>query len=242
MTDADDSQHDDAGGSEPPVVSARGIELKGARGRVYGPCTFDVPDGELTVIQGPPGSGRTSLLLTITGRMRQATGDLTILGLPYPKKGRRIRSYTAIAGFAEIDDLDEAVTVGEAIRERRTWAAPWYRPVRKVKDAAVADVCELVFGDRAIPSANTVIWELGQLDRLLLQVSLALIRDPYLLAVDDFEQIESNADRVYFTERLRAIASTCAVVTTAADSIGDPQTICHLDPGTETRRTPQAAR
>ncbi|MCW4355820.1 hypothetical protein ONR57_21175 [Hoyosella sp. YIM 151337] len=244
MTDAEeapDSVHGDSDGDEAAVVTAREIVLNGTRGRVYGPCTFDIPAGELTVIKSRPGSGRTALLLSVTGRMRPSSGGLTVLGLPYPKRGKAIRAHTAIAGFDDIDDLDESVTVGEAIRERLVWAAPWYRRVRKVSDDTAMAICAPVFGDRAVPPAKTVIWELGQLDQLLLRVALALVPDPYLLAVDDFEQVESDSDRAFFTERLCAIAPSCTVVSTAVDTVSG-YGICHVDLGADSNRAAQAAQ
>lgn len=240
MTEADDHHRGDASDGDPPLISARDLTLNGARGRVYGPDTFDVFPYEVTVFQGPPGSGRTSRLLTLTGRMRQSAGEVTIFGLPYPNKSGKIRRLTAIAGFAGIDELDESVKVGEAIRERLGWIAPWYRRVPRVSDATVSDICAPVWGDRELPSAKTVIWELTQLDQMLLRVAIAQMSKPYLLAIDDFEQLESAGDRIFFAERLCAIAPSCTVITTAANRVDGPPGVRHLELGTASPQT-QAA-
>lgn len=218
-------------GSEPapdgPAVTATAIELIGNRGRVYGPCTFTVPAGRLTVVRGPSGSGRTTLLLTLTGRMRPTCGDVTILGHPYPQQGRAIRARTAVAGFAGIDDLDEAVTVGEAVRERDCWLAPWYARVPRADAARVEQVCGPLFGDRPHPSPGTVAWELGELDGLLLRVALALVPGPDLLAVDHLDQVSDPAQRRFLLGRLRAVADTGTTVLAAAVDTAGPVDDAH---------------
>ncbi|NKY07989.1 AAA family ATPase, partial [Cellulomonas hominis] len=69
----------------PPVIAvhARDLRLNGARGTVYGPVDLEVPAGTLAVVQGPQGGGRSSLLLTLAGRMVPDAGSrLTVLGEP----------------------------------------------------------------------------------------------------------------------------------------------------------------
>ncbi|GGC62422.1 ATP-binding cassette domain-containing protein [Hoyosella rhizosphaerae] len=211
-----------------PAISADSLALKGTRGPVYGPHTFTIPEGGITVLQSPPGTGRTALLLTLTGRMRPTSGSLTILGLPYPKRGHRIRKHTSIAGFSTIDDLDDALTVGDAIRERDTWATPAYRFVGRTTNDRVDEVCALMFDDRPIPTAKTVVWDLSQLDRLLLQVSLALVDDPHILAVDDLAQVENLTDRAHLIDRLAALTPHRTVLTTAVEHVTQDPTVSHL--------------
>ena len=68
------------------AVSARGLTLHTRRGAVYGPVDLDVPAGALVVVQGPQGGGRSSLLLTLAGRMVPDRGSvLTVLGEPLPR-------------------------------------------------------------------------------------------------------------------------------------------------------------
>lgn len=213
-----------------PAIEVDNLELHGNRGRVYGPCTFTVPVGRLTVLRGSSGSGRTALLLTLTGRMRPSRGSAAILGESYPKQGRRIRRDTAIAGFAGIDDLDEATTVGEAVRERDCWLAPWYKRVPRTTAERVEQVCGPIFGDRPHPAPSTLVWELGELDTLLLQVALALLPQPLILAVDDADQVSDPADRRFLLHRLHEVATATTVIVAAVDE-GPPLPGAHyLDP------------
>src|SRR3954451_15518680 len=111
-----------------PAVRARRLELHADRGTVYGPVDLDVAAGAVTLVQGPQGAGRTSLLLTLAGRMTaDTTSDLAVLGHRLPADRRVVQRQVAVAGFGGIDELDDAVTVGSHVRERLAWLSPWYR-------------------------------------------------------------------------------------------------------------------
>ncbi|WP_278313726.1 ATP-binding cassette domain-containing protein [Lolliginicoccus levis] len=221
---------DDArGDTAEPIISVADLSLRGSRGTVYGPHTFDIQEGDLAVIQSPPGTGRTALLLTLTARMRPSAGSATILGLPYPKRGHRIRKHTAIAGFRTIDDLDDSLTVRDALRERATWNSPWYRPVGRLGDADVEHACAPLFGDRPIPTGKTVLWDLSQLERLLLQISLSMMSSPRILAVDDLAQIEDSTERGFLVEQLAALTEHTTVLTTSADPVADHPAVLRLE-------------
>ena len=72
------------------VIRARGLVLHGSRGIVYGPLDLDLPTGGLVVVQGPQGGGRSSLLLTLAGRMVPDAGSrLEVLGEPLPRRRPR---------------------------------------------------------------------------------------------------------------------------------------------------------
>ena len=76
----------------PPAVRARALQLHADRGAVYGPVDLDLAAGALTLIQGPQGAGRTSLLLTLAGRMvPDAPCDLVVLGHRLPGHRGRVQ-------------------------------------------------------------------------------------------------------------------------------------------------------
>ena len=110
------------------VVQAKDLTLTSARGTVYGPVSLHVREGDLVVLQGPQGSGRSSLLLTLAGRMNpdRDTRQLTVLGHELPRGRRAVQQLSAVAGFDAIDRLDESVTVADTLRERLTWR--WHTP------------------------------------------------------------------------------------------------------------------
>ncbi|MGA7204412.1 MAG: AAA family ATPase [Specibacter sp.] len=201
-------------------IFADSLELSADRGPVYGPLTFAAGDG-LTVVRGDAGSGRTSLLLTLAGRMKSDAGDLTIGGYTLPRDIRAIQKLTGIAGFAGIDDLEQSVTVGAALRERQAWLAPWWARVRKLNDVEVAALCADVFGENPIPGANKVIWDLDDTSAFLLRIALAMMGNPEILFVDDIEQIRARDSRSVIWTRLAQLSELTAVVV-AASSLDVP--------------------
>jgi len=208
--------------TSPPAVVARGLALHGARGVVYGPVDLDLPAGTLTVVQGPQGAGRSSLLLTLAGRMVPDTGStLTVLGHALPRERARVQREAAVAGFAGIDELDESVTVGEVVRERLTWLAPWYRRVPRVDQRTFAALARPVFGERPLPRVSSVVWDLDEVDTLLLRVTLAMAQRPRLLVVDDVDQVHDTTRRATLWSRLEAVATAGTTVVAAVASLDE---------------------
>lgn len=200
------------------IISTRGVALRSQRGTVFGPLDLDIHEG-ITVLQGPVGSGRTTLLLTLSGRMKPTAGEVTTLGYALPRRARQVQQATGIAGFASIDDIDGMLTVADAIRERRAWLSAWYKFVPKPSDEIVAATLAPVFGDRLVPG-GTHIWDLNESQYLKLRIALALMSKPRILFIDSIEQIQSDDSR----ERIWAALSTLYVergvssVVTAASS------------------------
>lgn len=204
------------------AVRAHALSLHGRRGVVYGPVDLDVDTGELAVVHGPQGGGRSSLLLTLAGRMVPDAGSvLTVLGEPLPRRRRAVQRRTAIAGFAGIDDLDEAVTVGVLVRERLAWLAPWYRRVPRVTQTRFERLALPVYGDRPVPLVDSVVWDLDEVDVMLLRLTLAMLQHPELLVVDDVDQVHDSARRQFVWTRLEAIAASGTTVVAAVASLDE---------------------
>lgn len=190
-----------------PAVEARGLHLTGERGSIYGPLDLDVAQGTLAVLRGPQGSGRSSLLLTLVGRMLpDASSSLVVLGHTLPVDRVAVQREAALAGFAGIDELDDSVTVADHVRERLAWLSPWYRRQRRPDQAVVDTVLGPVFGDLPVPAAETVVWHLDEVEALLLRVGLAMAQAPRLLVVDDLDQVHDPARRRLVWDRLEALA------------------------------------
>lgn len=205
-----------------PAVRARGLRLTGARGVVYGPVDLELPAGGLTVVQGPQGAGRSSLLLTLAGRMLPDAGcDVTVLGFSLPRDRAVVQRVAAVAGFAGIDDLDESVTVGEMVRERLTWLSPWYRRVPRVDQATFRALAEPVYGERPVPRVESVVWDLDEVDALLLRLTLAMAQTPRLLVVDDVDQVHDSTRRATVWSRLEAIAAAGTTVVASVASLDE---------------------
>jgi ABC-type Mn2+/Zn2+ transport system ATPase subunit len=203
-------------------VTASGLTLHGRRGLVYGPVDLTLPVAELLIVQGTQGAGRSSLLLTLAGRMVPDRGSaLTVLGHDLPRARTQVQRRAAVAGFAGIDDLDESVRVSDIVRERLAWLAPWHRRVPRVGQRAFAAVAEPVWGDRPVPRVGTQIWDLDEVDVMLLRISLAMAQQPDLLVVDDVDQVRDSVGRQIVWSRLEALAGSGTTVIASVTSLGE---------------------
>lgn len=205
-----------------PVVRARRLQLDGRRGRIYGPVDLAIAAGSLNLVTGPAGSGKTSLLLTLVGRMRPDRGsDLEVLGRRLPVHAQAVQRRSSAVGVHGLDDLDEEVTVGAAVRERQAWLARWYQVVRTPDDARVAAVCEPVFGDNPAPRAKQLVHELDEADNLMLRIALAMLSRPQLLVVDDIDSLHDTDGRRRVWEALHGLADAGTTIVVSATGAGE---------------------
>ncbi|MGA4881152.1 ATP-binding cassette domain-containing protein [Streptomyces lydicamycinicus] len=201
------------------AVTAAGFGVKGPRGWAFRDIDFTAGPGSLIAVQGPSGSGRTCLLLALTGRMKSAAGTAEVGGLPLPKKKAAVRSVTALAHVPGVAELDPALTVGEHLRERALLQGRFggslralLKPRRERRAAARALV------DTALAAAGldleslpkgirTSVRDLERLEALRLSVALALIGGPRLLAVDDTDLKLSDDERSAAWKMLHGLAA-----------------------------------
>ncbi|MFB7915053.1 ATP-binding cassette domain-containing protein [Streptomyces sp. NPDC056061] len=200
------------------AVAARGFGLKGPRGWAFRGVDIEAAPGSLVAIEGPSGSGRTCLLLALTGRMRATEGRAAVGGLRLPRKMAAVRRLSALGQVAGVNELDPAFTVAEHLRERallqrrfdgsfRALLRPRAERLAAARaridaalDAAGLDTAALPKGER------TSVRDLERLEALRLSLALALIGRPRLLAVDDTDLKLSDTERTQAWELLRSLA------------------------------------
>ncbi|MFY1676513.1 MULTISPECIES: ATP-binding cassette domain-containing protein [unclassified Streptomyces] len=205
-------------------VRARELGLRGPRGPVFHGVSLDAEPGSLIALEGPSGSGRTCLLLTLTGRMRAGEGTASVGGMALPRHMGAVRRVAALAHVPGVTDLDPALTVGEHLRERalsqrrfgdplrglpRPRAARRERSSRIVDDALSAARLDL---DRLPKGPRTTVRDLERAEALRLSVALALLGRPRLLGVDDADLKLSPTERGEVWSLLTAIADSGTTV------------------------------
>src|SRR5690348_1604940 len=89
-----------------PYVVARDLRFDTPEGAVFGPVDLAFQRSRVAVIHGPAGSGRSSLLLALAGRLRGWTGTLTVAGLDARADERRLRRRSSIARLADLVELE----------------------------------------------------------------------------------------------------------------------------------------
>lgn len=206
-----------------PAIRADGLTLKGPRGPVFGPLDLTLARSGFALLVGQRGSGRTSALLCLIGRMKPSGGTLEVLGEPLPKRASKIQARTALATSSGLDDIDESLTVRELFAERQHLLFPPHRRGR-LDAGRIAELCSPAFGTLDPPEPKTMVWDLDRPHRVALQIALALVGDPELLVVDDLDQLEVS-DRVDLFGGLQRLAAggIAVVAATTADVLpGDP--------------------
>ncbi|MGW3138156.1 ATP-binding cassette domain-containing protein [Streptomyces sp. NPDC001139] len=207
------------GGTVPGIgVTARGLGLKGPRGWAFRDITFDAEPGALLAIEGPSGSGRTCLLLALTGRMRSTEGVATVGECKLPMHLAAVRRVAAVANVAGVTDLDPALTVGEHLRERALLQRRFGDSLRELLRPRAERLLEARLRiDAALAAAGldtetlpkgsrTAVRDLERLEALRLSVALALIGGPRLLGVDDTDLKLSDAEQAEVWALLESVA------------------------------------
>ena len=90
-----------------PVITARGAGVRQRRRWLFRDLDVSVEPGEMVAVVGPPGSGRTTLLLSLAGRFRLTSGKVAVDGA------------AALGHVPGVTDPEAVFTVAEHIRERR---------------------------------------------------------------------------------------------------------------------------
>ncbi|MFD9339032.1 ATP-binding cassette domain-containing protein [Streptomyces sp. NPDC060028] len=223
-------------------VKAADFGLKGPRGWVFRGIGIDAAPGSLIAVEGPSGSGRTCLLLALTGRMKPTEGRAEIGRHPLPKKMAAARRISALGPVPGVNDLDQALTVAEQLREgallQRRYDGPFRallgrRTERRAAgeariDAALAaaglDLATLPKGPR------TSVRDLERLESVRLSVAIALLGSPRLLAVDDLDLKLSDAERAEAWALLRSIAAAGTTVLAVCSEAPEDVTVLRTAP------------
>ncbi|MER5895641.1 ATP-binding cassette domain-containing protein [Streptomyces sp. NPDC001876] len=205
-------------------VSAEDFGLEGPRGWAFRGVDFTADPGTLVAIEGPSGSGRTCLLLALTGRMRSTRGHAEVGGLRMPGRLAAVRRISALGPVPGVSELDPAFTVAEHLRERallqrrfdgslRTLLEPRARRAATARATVDAALEAVRLDTSALPKAErTSVRDLERLEALRLSVALALMARPRLLAVDDTDLKLSDADRAEAWALLGALADAGTTV------------------------------
>ncbi|MDX3577734.1 ATP-binding cassette domain-containing protein [Streptomyces sp. FL07-04A] len=216
-------------------VAADGLGLRGPRGWAFRGVDVDAGPASLIAIEGPSGSGRTSLLLALTGRMKATEGTAAVGAARLPRQMAAVRRVSALAHVAGVTDLEPALTVGEHLRERallqrrfdgsvRDLLRP--RAEREARTTSRIDAALDAAGlDReSLPKgARTAVRDLERVEALRLSVALALIGRPRLLGVDDIDLKLTDAERTEVWALLRSLteAGTTVVAVCGGEAPGD---------------------
>ena len=141
------------------VLTATGVGVRHRRRWLFRDLDLRVEPGEVVAVVGPPGSGRTTALLALAGRMRLSAGKVEIPGT------------AALGHVPDVSQPEPVFTVGEHVRERQALLGRVPGEVR------------LHGLDPAVKG-----WQLSPYQRQVLGVVLADLADPQLIALDGVDE------------------------------------------------------
>src|SRR5437773_4482290 len=152
-----------------PTATARGLGLRTRRGWVFRDVDLEAGPGELVAVTGPAGSGRTSLLLALAGRLKTTDGTVRVAGT------------AALGHVPGVHEPEPALTVAEHVEERLLLLGKAPRGRRK-RSAKAREILRETFypGD-----ADTLGRDLDAYHAHRLGLTLALMTDPDLIVVVD---------------------------------------------------------
>ncbi|MFI9076250.1 ATP-binding cassette domain-containing protein [Streptomyces sioyaensis] len=234
------------------AVSARGIGVEGPRGWAFQGIDITAEPGALIAVQGSSGSGRTCLLLALTGRMRITAGEATVAGLPLPKRMGTVRSRTAIAHVPGVVELEPALTVGEHLKEQAllghrfqglSASLPWGKRQKEATRARIDAALAAVRLDAGtlVKGLGTAVRDLERIEALRLSVALGIMHGPQLLAVDDVDLKLSAEERAEAWQLLRDLAQAGTTIVAAGSEAPADALVVRTTPAPATAAEADAA-
>ncbi|SMX67895.1 ABC transporter [Brevibacterium iodinum ATCC 49514] len=202
-----------------PAVVLRGWSLSGKQGDVFTDIDLEVPTGAIAVVRGPAGSGKTSLLLSLAGRMRVSAGEGRLGAIDIRKQARTVRGQVAVGHIGGLTDLEDDFTVAQHVAERQIMLQPWYKPwaskstlrevialIRETFTTAGEMVDDLPPGTLSKQDAQRAdflidddgevfVSELSELQKFFLEFGLASLSRPPVVVIDNIDYLRESADR-----------------------------------------------
>ncbi|TVT07256.1 ABC transporter ATP-binding protein [Amycolatopsis bartoniae] len=185
-------------------VCADSVTVAGPHGPVLPPTSVKVEEGGLEFVHGEPGPGVTAFGLALTGRLKPATGTVTVDGAADAAKLRQCSAVVDAPGVSEPEDaLPLRVVVGEEL-------ALGGRPAGK------DDVARWLAEHDVAGLANVRFENVEAPVRTRLLTELAAGREGVrLLVLDTPDRHTSDVDSWVATARAQADRGLAVVVLTA---------------------------
>jgi ATP-binding cassette subfamily C protein len=206
------AQQEDARGKKGPTLSRgigfRAVNISYGQKEIVKDLTNDIPAGKITVIYGPSGAGKTSLMDTILGLKNPSFGEVVIDDTPLPeinaKSWRNKIGYVPQETFLFHDTIAKNVTLGDegvsrediisALKAAEAW--PFVEGLPEGIDTVV--------GERGGKLSG------GQRQRIAL--ARALIRKPELLVLDEATSALDRENEQAIFSTLRGLGKSLTIV------------------------------
>lgn len=200
------------------VLYAHDFSATGRQGAIFGPLDIELAPRQLAVVHGAAGSGKSALLLALSGRFRRSRGTLIIDGIDAMAEPYRAMQRTGVARIAEYVVPEDRLTLDESLAER------CHLDAVNLKDAEarVREIEELV-GFRIDRSSE--FDDLEPIERAVASVALAMLRETKVIVIDDADvMVPHKQQKLLFDifSQLTAIDDSTIIAATVDDDIVPP--------------------
>ena len=205
---------------------AAGLGMLTKIGWVFQNIDLTLRPGSVAAVVGPAGTGRSSLLLALTGRLAANTGRLMVAGHLMEDAQAKIRAITAVARIGTLAVPEPGLTVRESIDERCLLD----NVNTKIGRTRFVDACNamrVTFDPAAL--VGTLIGE----QATLFAAALACVRISAVLVLDDLDRGVSAAMQQTMLDALIRLAKTgptIIVSTTDRIPVMDADVVLDLTP------------
>lgn len=152
------------------AVEISQLRVRRGRTQVFDGIDLAIPRGEITGLLGPSGCGKTTLMRSIVGVQRVASGEVAVLGEPAGSRALRDRVAYGTQGAAVYGDL--------TVRQNLTYFAALLRAPKGDVDRVIDEVGLRPQADQLVESLSG-----GQATRISL--AIALLGSPEVIVLDE---------------------------------------------------------
>ncbi|MBO9627593.1 MAG: ABC transporter ATP-binding protein [Microbacterium sp.] len=153
-----------------PAVEISQLRVRRGRTHVFDGIDLTIPRGEITGLLGPSGCGKTTLMRSIVGVQRIASGQVTVLGEPGGSRRLRHRVAYGTQGAAVYGDL--------TVRQNLSYVA-------SLLSAPKGDVDRVLDEVGLRPQAGQLVDSLSGGQSTRVSLGMALIGAPEVVVLDE---------------------------------------------------------
>jgi ABC-2 type transport system ATP-binding protein len=190
----------------PPVVAIDGLSKRYGRKWAVRDISLDIQPGEVLGLLGPNGSGKTTILRTLTGYLAPSAGRISVAGFDMAKQSLEARR--RVGYVLEDVPLYQGMRVDEFLK--------FMAGLRGLSGGAVRTSIERVVAQLSLAGVtNLAIAKLSRGYRQRLMIAQALLGEPELLVLDEPTNGLDPRQIIEVRELIRSLSKRHTIVITS---------------------------